>query len=63
MRRAWWSRVAQAIAVSGMLLSGMATAAAQERPFPELDQQLQPLKQRFNADVGKVRVLVIMDPT
>jgi len=48
-----------------VLLASAAPIAAQDQaqPYPELDQQLNQLKARFNADVGKVRVLVIGDPT
>ena len=48
-----------------VLLASAAPIAAQDQaqPYPEIDQQLKVLKAQFNADVGKVRVLVIGDPT
>src|SRR5438876_352553 len=48
-----------------MLLASTAPIAAQDQaqPYPELNQQLKQLKAQFNADVGKVRVVVIGDPT
>jgi len=62
--KAWkWNRKTSSINLGVMLLAAVLTAVAQEKPFPELDQQLQPLKKQFNADIGKVRVLVIVDPT
>jgi len=53
------------LALGALLFAGVPHLAAQdqEKPFPEPDQRLQPLKDRFNADIGKVRVLVIGDPT
>ena len=38
-------------------------AHAQQRTFPPLDQKLEPLRSQFNQDIGKVRLLVIVDPT
>jgi hypothetical protein len=35
----------------------------QEASFPELDAQLEPLRAQFNADVGKVRLILLLDPT
>jgi hypothetical protein len=65
--RDWkWHRKAAAFAVATVvLLASAAPVAAQDQaqPYPELDQQLTQLKNHFNADVGKVRVLVIGDPT
>jgi hypothetical protein len=66
MQVEWWKlrRIAAgAAALRVMLLGSLPPVAAQEKPYPELDQQLQVLKKQFNADVGKVRVLVIVDPT
>lgn len=39
------------------------TAQAQQRTFPALVQKLEPLRSQFNQDIGKVRLLVIVDPT
>jgi hypothetical protein len=59
-----WHRKSTALAAFGiLLLSGVVSVKAQDKPYPELDQQLQLLKNQFNADVGKVRLLVILDPT
>src|SRR5437879_26641 len=46
-----------------VFLTAMASTLAQGGPYPELNQQLQPLKNQFNADAGKVRLLLILDPT
>jgi hypothetical protein len=46
-----------------LLLSALAPALAQQRTFPALDQKLEPLRSQFNQDIGKVRLLVIVDPT
>ena len=35
----------------------------QEASFPELDAQLEPLRAQFNADVGKVRLILLLEPT
>ena len=58
----WRRRLASAV-VGGVLLAGSVQVLSQEKPYPEIDQQLKQLKAQFNADVGKVRVLVIGDPT
>jgi len=36
---------------------------AQQRTLPALDQKLEPLRSQFNQDAGKVRLIVIVDPT
>ena len=52
------------LAISCSLFSfASSPARAQQQPFPALDQSLEPLRSRFNQDVGKVRLLVIVDPT
>lgn len=51
------------VVVVTLLLLGAVPAVSQDKPYPELDQQLTALRNQFNADVGKVRVLVIGDPT
>jgi hypothetical protein len=66
MRMGWrkWHREAAVFAVfATMLAAGALPVGTQEKPFPELDPQSQPLKNQFNADVGKVRLLLILDPT
>lgn len=40
-----------------------AFANAQQRTLPALDEKLDPLRSQFNQDIGKVRVVVIVDPT
>lgn len=50
-------------ALSLCLLAGLAPAGSQPAPFPELDPNLEPLRSRFNQDVGKVRLLLLLDPT
>lgn len=58
------SRARRCVTVLSAL--GMLSAVpigAQSAPFPRVDQQLEPLRARFNQDVGKVRLLVIVDPT
>lgn len=63
--RNWkWQRLATAFAMlSAWLLAAGAPVFSQDKPYPEPDQQLQLLKNQFNADVGKVRILFIGDPT
>lgn len=46
-----------------LLLLASSPGRAQQQPFPALDQGLEPLRSRFNQDLGKVRLLVIVDPT
>jgi len=59
-----WHRKAAALAVAAViLLAGSVPAVSQDKPYPELDQQLTALRNQFNADTGKVRVLFIGDPT
>lgn len=38
-------------------------AHAQQHTLPVLDQKLDPLRTRFNQDIGKVRLILIVDPT
>jgi len=45
------------------LLSVAAPAWVQEASFPELDAQLEPLRAQFNADAGKVRLILLLEPT
>ncbi len=61
--RGWRRRALLATMLAVALLSVAAPAWVQEASFPELDAQLEPLRAQFNADVGKVRLLLIMDPT
>jgi putative VirB-like lipoprotein len=53
---------------TGFFLAGLATIVAgcshgPSRPFEVLDQSLEPLRSRFNAASGKVRVLLLVSPT
>jgi hypothetical protein len=43
-------------------LSGCARQAG-EQPFVDLDSASQPLRDDFNADRGKVRILMLVSPT
>ncbi len=45
------------------LLSVASPVQVQEASFPELDAQLEPLRAQFNADAGKVRLILLLDPT
>ncbi|MFQ5776675.1 MAG: hypothetical protein ACE5IP_01560 [Terriglobia bacterium] len=45
------------------LLASTVPVWTQPEAFPELDRQLEPLRSRFNADAGKVRLLLLLDPT
>jgi len=54
--------MAALVAFTAVLFTGT-PPMAQDKPFPEVDQQFQTLKDQFNADVGKVRLLLIVDPT
>ncbi len=46
-----------------LLLLTPVPVRAQQQPLPALDQKLDPLRTRFNQDVGKVRLIVLVDPT
>ena len=61
--QAWRRRALLATTLAVALLSVASPVQVQEASFPELDAQLEPLRAQFNADVGKVRLLLIMDPT
>src|SRR6266849_4248418 len=59
-----WSRITALLALFGALsLAGLASGRAQQKALPALDQKLDPLRARFNQDVGKVRLILIVDPT
>ncbi len=47
---------------SALFLFNIVPAKGQQQ-LPALDQKLDPLRTRFNQDVGKVRLIVIVDPT
>ena len=49
--------------VGALLLLTLAPVRAQQQTLPALDQRLDPLRARFNQDVGKVRLIVLVDPT
>jgi len=58
------SRKAALVIFFGVLvLLTVAPAQAQQQMLPALDQRLDPLRARFNQDVGKVRLIVVVDPT
>ena len=46
-----------------VMLAGALPVTPQDAAYPELDQQLEPLKAQFNADAGKVRLILLLDPT
>ncbi len=48
---------------AALFLFNTVPANAQQQTLPALDQKLDPLRTRFNQDVGKVRLIVIVDPT
>src|SRR6266446_1283026 len=49
--------------LGALFLAGPGSAQAQQEALPALDQKLDPLRARFNQDIGKVRLIVIVDPT
>ncbi len=59
----WRRRALLATTLAVALLSVAAPVRVQEASFPELDAQLEPLRAQFNADVGKVRLILLLDPT
>ncbi len=61
--QAWRRRALLATTLAVALLSVASPAWVQEASFSELDAQLEPLRARFNADVGKVRLILLLDPT
>jgi len=46
-----------------LVLLTVVSVQAQQQMLPALDQRLAPLRDRFNQDAGKVRLIVIVDPT
>lgn len=61
--QAWRRRALLATTLAVALLSVAAPAWVQEASFPELDAQLEPLRAQFNADAGKVRLILLLEPT
>ena len=60
------TRIGKATAAAFALLGALMFAApvrAQAPEFPVLSEQLEPLREQFNADAGKVRLILILDPT
>ncbi len=56
-------KAALLLVLTAALLAAATPTRTQDAAYPELDQQLEPLRAQFNADAGKVRLLLIMDPT
>src|SRR5713226_299693 len=46
-----------------LVILTLAPVRAQQQTLPALDQRLEPLRARFNQDIGKVRLIVLVDPT
>lgn len=65
MNMAWNRRpsATAALVVAAILAAGLLPVIPQEAAYPELDAQLEPLKEQFNADAGKVRLILLLDPT
>lgn len=51
------------ILLGALFLPVLAPARAQQKTLAAFDQKLDPLRAQFNQDVGKVRLIVIVDPT
>lgn len=62
-RRKTASRAVLLVAVALALLTSVLPAGTQSAALPELNQQLEPLRSQFNADIGKVRLVLLLDPT
>ncbi len=61
--RMWSRNTALMILLGALFLLAPAPSPAQQKALPALDQKLDPLRARFNQDAGKVRLIVIVDPT
>src|SRR5262249_23588619 len=61
IRQGKWNRPALKVLLAALFLATL--APAQQRTLPAVDQKLEPLRARFNQDVEKVRLIVIVDPT
>lgn len=59
----WIRNAALMTVVSALFFLTLTATCAQQQALPALDQHLDPLRTRFNQDVGKVRLIVIVDPT
>ena len=59
----WRHQALLATTLTVALFSVASPVWVQEASFPELDAQLEPLRAQFNADVGKVRLILLLDPT
>lgn len=47
----------------GVLLAAMLAPAQAPAEFPMLGKDLEPLRSDFNRDAGRVRLLLLLDPT
>ncbi len=61
--RKWIRNTALMASFGALFLAGLGPVQAQQKALPALDQKLDPLRTQFNQDVGKVRLIVIIDPT
>lgn len=58
-----FNRVTMPLILIALLSPLHSSTRAQQRALPPLDQKLEPLRSQFNQDIGKVRLVVIVDPT
>ena len=66
MRMQWIEgrrKAALLLVLTAALLAAATPARAQDAPYPELSRYLEPLRSQFNDDVGKVRLILLLDPT
>lgn len=68
MHRRMLAKRLTTIAFAAMLTVGLAScgsrhAAWLDLPLPKLSNDFEPLRAQFNRDTGKVRVLMLLDPT
>lgn len=55
--------VAATVVAMSAVLAGSALSGSRARDYAPLDSNAEPLRSAFNADVGKVRVLMLVAPT
>jgi hypothetical protein len=52
-----------ALVLAALLLFTPALPCQEQNMYPILDAQFEPLRARFEHDTGKVRLLILLDPT
>lgn len=63
MRNRWNAGLGAMVLVVALPAAAAGSAPAEAPPFPTFSATLEPLRGDFNRDAGRVRLLLLLDPT